>query len=155
MECLKESSNFKILLSQKLTFNCSITINDNSLTEVSFYSRDFTTEEPFKLVNIKINIPFVGNNEGNRNGCMSRNRILTYIDDELACDSSITSYTAWNLQNLNIDGFITDLKPGKHTLRIKACVNFGTLHIPFINQSYIEYTTKPSLSCGILITGNN
>ena len=44
---------------------------------------------------------------------------------------------------------------GKHTLRIKACVNFGTLHIPFINQSYIEYTTKPSLSCGILITGNN
>ena len=128
---------------------------DKSLTEVSFYTRDFTTEGSFKLVNIKINIPFVGNNEGNRNGCLCRNRILAYIDDELACDSSITSYTEWNLQNLNIDGFITDLKPGKHTLRIKACVNFGTLYIPFLNNSYIELTIKPPLSCGMLITGFN
>ena len=86
-------SNFKILLSQKLKFNCSISIDDKSLTEVSFYTRDFTTEENFKLINVKINIPFVWNNEGNRNGCLTRNRILTYIDDELACDSSITSYT--------------------------------------------------------------
>ncbi len=106
-------SNFKILLSQKLKFNCSISIDDKSLTEVSFYTRDFTTEENFKLINVKINIPFVGNNEGNRNGCLTRNRILTYIDDELACDSSITSYKEWELQNLNIDGFIIDLKPGK------------------------------------------
>ena len=76
-----------------MPINCSITIQDKSLTEVSFYTRDFTTEESFKLVNIKINIPFVGNNEGNRDGALTRNRILTYIDDELACDSSITSYT--------------------------------------------------------------
>ena len=148
-------SNFQILLSQKLKFNCSISIDDKSLTEVSFYTRDFTTEENFKLINVKINIPFVGNNEGNRNGCLTRNRILTYIDDELACDSSITSYKEWELQNLNIDGFITDLKPGKHTLRIKACVNFGTLYIPFLNKSYIEYTINPPLSCGMLITGFN
>ena len=138
-----------------MSFNSSITIQDKSLTEVSFYTRDFTTEENFKLINVKINIPLVGNNEGNRNGCLCRNRILTYIDDQLACDSSITSYTEWNLQNLNIDGFITDLKPGKHTLRIKACVNFWTLYIPFLNKSYNEFTIKPPLSCGILITGHN
>ena len=155
MESTKISSNFEILLSQKLTFNCSITIDENKLTEVSFYTRDFTTKESFKLVNIKINIPFVGNSAGNKNGALSRNRILTYIDDELACDSSITSNTEWNLQNLNIDGFITDLKPGKHTLRIKACVNFGTLYIPFLNKSYEEYTINPPLSCGMLITGFN
>ena len=63
----KPTKAFKILLSQKLTFNCSIIIQDKSLTEVSFYTRDFTTEESFKLVNIKINILLVGNNEGNRN----------------------------------------------------------------------------------------
>ena len=82
MDTPKICSNFKILLSQKLTFNCSIMIDDISLTEVSFYTRDFTTEESFKLLNIKINIPFVGNNEGNRNGFLCRNRILTYIDDQ-------------------------------------------------------------------------
>ena len=152
MESTKINSNFEILLSQKLTFNCSISIDEKTLTEVSFYTRDFTTKESFKLVNIKINIPFVWNKEGNKNGANSRNRILTYIDDELACDSSITSYTELNLQILNIDGFITDLKPGKHTLRIKACVNFGTLYIPFLNKNYVEYTITPPLSCGMLIT---
>ena len=59
MESTKINSNFEILLSQKLTFNCSISIDEKTLTEVSFYTRDFTTKESFKLVNIKINIPFV------------------------------------------------------------------------------------------------
>ena len=105
---------------------------------------------------MKIYIPFVGKAEGvAQNGSSSRSRILTFIDGEFVCDSSILSNSDWNLKNLNIDGFITDLKPGKHTLRLKACVNFGTLYIPFINQNYIEYTIEPKLSCGILITGHN
>ena len=156
MEPAKIASNFEILFSQKLSYNCSISITDKSLTEISFYTRDFKTDQPFKLVNAKINIPYVGNFEGvTKNGISSRSRILTYIDDELLCDSSILSNSPWNLKNLNIDGFITDLKPGKHTLRLKACVNFGTLYIPYLNKNFIEYTIEPKLSCGILITGHN
>ena len=67
------SSEIDIIKNEKLGYNSSIIVSSKELNEVFYYSRDFKTLKDYKLLSIKLNIPFTGNDTAG-----SRSRILLY-----------------------------------------------------------------------------
>ena len=55
------SSEIDIIKNEKLGYNSSITLSSKQFNEVFYYSRDFKTLKDYKLLSIKLNIPFTGN----------------------------------------------------------------------------------------------
>ena len=49
------SSEIDIIKNEKIGYNSSITTSSKQLTEVFYYSRDFTTLKDYKLLSIKLN----------------------------------------------------------------------------------------------------
>ena len=69
----KVSSSLGIIKNEKIGYNEHITIDSKELTEVYHYSREFVTFFDYKLLTIKLSIPFTGNNTGN-----ARSRVILY-----------------------------------------------------------------------------
>ena len=147
---LKEINNKrpKILFQKKYNYSSSIVIHETTLTEVPYYTNEFITEQIYSIVQVNINIPFTYISES------GHGKILTYLDDEMICDSTI--YAPTNvIRPLTIIGYIQNLCKGKHIVKIMACssVGEGVLNLPHINPDCIEYTLKPIVSGNITIIG--
>ena len=138
----------KILFHKKYNYSSSILIHETTLTEVPYYTNEFITEQIYNIVQVNINIPYTYISDH------SHGKILTYLDDEMICDSTI--YAPTNvIRPLTIIGYVQNLCKGKHLVKIMACssVGEGVLNLPHINPKYIEYTLKPVVSGSITIIG--
>lgn len=144
------SSEIDIIKNEKLGYNSSITLSSKQFNEVFYYSRDFKTLKDYKLLSIKLNIPFTGNDTTD-----SRSRILLYLDNEPICDGSIYNSQPWEFKPLNLEGFGFNVKNGNHKLQLKCCVNMGNLNIPHYNELEIEGTIEPKLFGNLIIIGQN
>ena len=138
----------KILFQQNLEYNASVLINQKELTEVPYYTREFKTEQIYNIVQVNINIPFTGIDKE-----WGRAKILTYLDNEKICDSSILSRFDYELKPLTIIGYVKNLPIGNHKIKILACVDQGTLNLPHLYETCIEYTIKPIVSGSMTIIG--
>ena len=138
----------KILFQENLEYIASVLINQKELTEVPYYTREFKTEQIYNIVQVNINIPFTGIDKE-----WSRAKILTYLDNEKICDSSILSRFDYELKPLTIIGYVKNLPIGNHKIKILACVDQGTLNLPHLYEKCIEYTIKPIVSGSMTIIG--
>ena len=143
-----ENKTPKILFQQNLEYIASVLINQKELTEVPYYTREFKTEQIYNIVQVNINIPFTAIDKE-----WSRARILTYLDNEKICDSSIHSRLDYELKPLTIIGYVKNLPIGNHKIKILACVDQGTLNLPHLWEKGIEYTIKPIVSGSMTIIG--
>ena len=78
------------------------------LTEVFCYSREFQTFHDIKVLTVKLDIPFTGNE-----AVGTRSRILLYLDDHLLCDGTMYNQVNWELKPLHLEGTVVDIKPRK------------------------------------------
>lgn len=143
-----ENKTPKILFQQNLEYIASVLINQKELIEVPYYTREFKTEQIYNIVQVNINIPFSGIGKES-----SRAKILTYLDNEKICDSSIHSRVDYELKPLTIIGYVKNLPIGNHKIKILACVDQGTLNLPHLYENNIEYTIKPIISGSMTIIG--
>ena len=143
-----ENKTPKILFQQNLEYIAPVLINQKELTEVPYYTREFKTEQIYNIVQVNINIPFTAIDKE-----WSRARILTYLDNEKICDSSIHSRLDYDLKPLTIIGYVKNLPIGNHKIKILACVDQGTLNLPHLWEKRIEYTIKPIVSGSMTIIG--
>ena len=143
-----ENKKPKILYHQIYKYTSSILVEQKALTEVPYYTHEFKTEQIYQIVQVNINIPFTSiDTDG------TRGRILTYLDNELICDSTISNNKAWELKPLTLIGYIQNLQKGTHKIKTLACVDKGTINLPHLNKDFIEYKIQPIISGSITIIG--
>ena len=145
---LIENKKPKILFYQKLEYISPVLVDQTSLTEVPYYTREFKTEDNYQIVQVNINIPYASMDKE-----WSHGRILTYLDNEMINDSTIHNRFEWEIKPLTIMGYIQNLQKGTHKIKILACVDKGTLNIPHIWKEGIEYTIRPIISGSMTIIG--
>ena len=153
METPQLKSSYDYLLPGKILkigFNNSIPITSKTLTEVHHFTREFETKILYKACIIKLNIPFISFNPKGY-----RARIFLCLDDEVIADGSIFSCADWFILPLFLQGEICDLKPGIHKIKLKCCVNGGTLYIPNYDTNCIEVTIQPPLQATLIAVGIN
>ena len=143
-------SSIDIIKNEKIGYNQSITISNSQLTEVFHYSREFITQIDYKLLSVKLNIPFTGNDSAGK-----RSRVILYVDDEPICDGSMHNQVNWELKPLQLEGICLNVKAGYHKIKLMCCVDGGNLNIPHYNSSCIENTVKPEIFGKIIILGQN
>ena len=143
-----ENKTPKILFQQKLEYIAPVLIDQKELTEVPYYSREFKTEQIYNIVQVNINIPYTSMDTDYSHG-----KILTYLDNEMICDSTIHNQYQWELKPLTIIGYVKNLPIGNHKIKILACVDKGTLNLPHLCKTCIEYTIKPIVSGSMTIIG--
>ena len=143
-----ENKTPKILFQQKLEYIAPVLIDQKELIEVPYYTREFKTEKIYNIVQVNINIPYTSMDEENSHG-----KILTYLDNEMISDSTIHNRYPWELKPLTIIGYVKNLPIGNHKIKILACVDRGTLNLPHLYKSCIEYTIKPIVSGSMTIIG--
>lgn len=144
-----ENKTPKILFYQKLEYISPVLIDQQELTEVPYYTREFKTEKIYNIVQVNINIPYTSMDKDASHG-----KILTYLDNEMICDSTIYNRFQWELKPLTIMGYVKNLPKGNHKIKILACVDKGsTLNLPHLWKSCIEYTIKPIVSGSMTIIG--
>ena len=143
-----ENKTPKILFQQKLEYIAPVLIDQKELTEVPYYSREFKTEQIYNIVQVNINIPYTSMDTD-----CSHGKILTYLDNEMICDSTIHNQYQWELKPLTIIGYVKNLPIGNHKIKILACVDKGTLNLPHLWKTCIEYTIKPIVSGSMTIIG--
>lgn len=141
-------SSFDIIKNEKIGYNCGITVTSSNLTEIYHYSREFITHIDYKLLSIKLNIPYTGNNGNNRS------RIILYLDNEAICDGSIYN-SNWELRPFQLEGICVNVKAGNHKLKLMCCVDAGKLYIPAFGIDCIENTIKPEIFGKLIIIGQN
>jgi len=146
----KVSSSLDIIRNEKIGYNNHIKIDSKELTEVYHYSREFVTIFDYKLLTLKLSIPFTGNDIAD-----ARSRVILYLDDEELCDGSMYNTYSWELKPLHLEGIGVNIKAGKHKLKLKCCVDKGALYIPHFLTSGIENTVKPSIFAKLIIIGQN
>ena len=139
-----------LIKNEKIGYNNSIQINSQSLIEVYHYSREFLINIDYKILTVKLNIPFSGNDSSNK-----RSRILLYLDEEMICDGSIFNTNSWELKPLFLEGISVNVKAGYHKIKLMCCVDGGTLNIPHYNTNNFEHKIKPELSGRLTIIGQN
>ena len=144
------SSTIDLISNETIKYNTGILINSTEFTEVCHYSRNIITHKPYKMLDIRLTIPYTSNDTEN-----SRSRILLYLDDELLCDGTIYNPIAFVLRPIHLIGQVFNTKPGEHKLILKCCVNKGTLNIPHIYINGIEYTKEPKISGKLVVIGYN
>ena len=143
-----ENKTPKILFQQKLEYIAPVLIDQKELTEVPYYTREFKTEQIYNIVQVNINIPYTSMDTDYSHG-----KILTYLDNEMICDSTIHNQYQWELKPLTIIGYVKNLPIGNHKIKILACVDKGTLNLPHLWKTCIEYTIKPIVSGSMTIIG--
>ena len=143
-----ENKTPKILFQQKLEYIAPVLIDQKELTEVPYYTREFKTEQIYNIVQVNINIPYTSMDTDGSHG-----KILTYLDNEMICDSTIHNRYQWELKPLTIIGYVKNLPIGNHKIKILACVDKGTLNLPHLWKTCIEYTIKPIVSGSMTIIG--
>ena len=146
----KASSSLDIIKNEKIGYNNHIIIDSKELTEVYHYSREFMTFFDYKLLTIKLSIPFTGNNIDG-----ARSRVILYLDDEELCDGSMYNTYKWELKPIHLEGIGINIKAGNHKLKLKCCVDSGALYIPHFSIGCIENTVKPSIFGKLIIIGQN
>lgn len=139
-----------ILNEEKFTYSCSVTFNSQTLEEISFYTREFTTTKNYKLCTVDLSIPMTGNDTANK-----RARILLYLDDEIIFDATCHDPSNWNLKSLVISAKKLNLLTGHHKIKLMGCVDGGTFHIPHFNVYGIENAISPKISGRLHIIGQN
>ena len=142
------SSSFDIIKNEKIGYNTGIVVSSSQLTEVYHYSREFITHIDYKLVSVKLNIPYTGNDGKNRS------RIILYLDDEPICDGSIYN-SRWELRPIQLEGIGVNIKTGSHKIKLKCCTDAGNLFIPAFGPDRIENTIKPEIFGKIIIIEMN
>ena len=143
-----ENKTPKLLFYQKLEFIAPVLIDQKTLTEVPYYTREFKTEQIYNIVQVNINIPYTSMDTD-----CSHGKILTFLDNEMICDSTIYNSKQWELKPLTIIGYVHNLPIGNHKMKILACVDKGTLNLPHLWKNGIEYTIKPIVSGSMTIIG--
>ena len=143
-----ENKTPKLLFYQKLEFIAPVLIDQKTLTEVPYYTREFKTEQIYNIVQVNINIPYTSMDTD-----CSHGKILTFLDNEMICDSTIYNNKQWELKPLTIIGYVHNLPIGNHKIKILACVDKGTLNLPHLWKTSIEYTIKPIVSGSMTIKG--
>ena len=140
-----------VILYQKIfNYEDNIICSSKELTEIGYYTTVFETDKKYETIQVNINIPFTGLDKR-----PSRGRIITYLDENIICDSTLVSEHDWEMRPISISGFMSGLEKGTHKLLIRACVDENTLFIPHINKQCIEFNKEPKLSGRISIIGMN
>ena len=139
-----------ILKEEKFTYSSNVTFNSQTLVEIPFYTREFTTMKNYKLCTVDLSIPMTGNESAGK-----RARILLYLDDEMIFDATCYDTTNWNLKCLLISAKKINLLAGHHKIKLMGCVDGGTFYIPHYNTGCIENTISPSISGRLHVIGQN
>ena len=144
-------SSFDVIKNEKINYSYPIIISSTTLTEVYHYSREFETYIDYKLLSVKLNIPYTGHDTKER-----RARIVLYLDDEEIYDGSIyNGPQRWELRPINLEGIGQNIKAGNHKIKLMCCVDGGSLYIPAFGIDFIENTVKPEIFGKMIIIGQN
>ena len=108
-----------------------------------------STDITYKLVNIELFIPLVGNPS---NYCW--NKVLLYLDDEPLFSGIHYYYNGGNYAPELFKCNKINLLPGVHTFRLAAASDCGTLYIPLYELRNLEGIGS-SISAKLFITGIN
>ena len=147
----KSISSFDVIKNEKINYSYPIIISSTILTEVYHYSREFETYIDYKLLSVKLNIPYTGHDTKER-----RARIVLYLDDEEIYDGSIyNGVQSWDLRPINLEGIGQNIKAGIHNIKLMCCVDSGSLYIPAFGIDFIENTVKPEIFGKMIIIGQN
>ena len=139
-----------ILKDEKITYSSNVIFNSKVLSEIPFYTREFTTTKNYKLCTVDLNIPMTGNELAGK-----RARILLYLDEEMIFDATCHEPYNWNLKSLMISAKKINLLIGHHKIKLMGCVDGGNFYIPHFNTSFIENTISPPISGRLCIIGQN
>ena len=131
----------------KYDYVSSITCTQKDFTQIPFYTQ-YVELLPMQYLNVKVKIPFVGNDCDSK-----RSRILLKFDGEIIDQSAKYNTKQWELHDLVLEGMVFEIGQGKHIIEIFACVDGGTLNIPHYNTSLIEATKLPKLQGKLSIKG--
>ena len=128
-----KNKNYKVLYYQIYHTNSSIEVSGKQLTEIPFFTQEFTTEESYQIVHVNINLFFSYMDEDDAKG-----KILTYLDDDLISELNVIKDNCWPII---INGYKQNVQKGKHLIKILANVDKGNLYllkiIPFFK--YVKY----------------
>ena len=145
----KQIPSFDIIKNEKIGYNNGIGVSSTQLIEVFHYSREFVTHVDYKLLTVKLNIPYTGHDTAGK-----RSRIILYLDDEAICDGSMFN-TNWELRPLQLEGICLNVKAGNHKIKLMACIEGGNLYIPALGLDCVEKTIKPEIFGRMIIIGQN
>ncbi len=144
------STTMKIIHFERINFDNSVEIKSTYLQEVPWCQKKFYTDKELSLCTVNINIPYVGNIHDQD---WTQSKIVLYLDEEPIYTGMINSHTMNRLSPLFISGDKTYLKPGNHTISLKACViKGGNLNIPHFNRDCLELI-EPKIFASIKILG--
>jgi len=142
------SSSVDVLHKEKIQYDKSITTNSKELKTIDFYTRTFQTNKDYKIINIKINIPYTSNDVD-----YGKSKVILFFDNEPICDLTMFDRVQYSLKPITIDAIVVEPPMGSHKMELKACVQNGTLNIPHYNPGFIEHTINPKLFGSIHILG--
>ena len=146
----KPGSSFDIIKNKKIGYNNSIEVTSPQLKEIFHYSREFITHVDYKLLSVKLNIPYSGIDNKEK-----RSRLILYLDDEAICDGSMYN-TSWELRPFQLEGICVNVKAGNHKVKLMGCVEQGAnLYIPALGLDCVENTIKPEIFGKLIIIGQN
>ena len=119
-----ETNLVDTLYEEKVSYYSPIVVPKHTYTKITQFSRNFTTSIDYKLVYIDIVIPGVTANAVNY-----RLRIFIKLDDEFISDW--TSYDSFpnNVLTALLKGHKTNLKSGRHMVRVYALTDAATAQV--------------------------
>ena len=139
--------SMKLIHNEVVKYTNSIASASTSPSEIRFYTRTFTTNSEYKLVNIEYMIPLVGNDATHK-----RSKTIIYLDGVVIYSGMTLFENAHNYLPVYIKTHKKDLAPGDHTLQLFTAVDSGTLYIPRYEPLNLEGIGRP-ITGRIIITG--
>ena len=135
-------------VTKKFTYTASIHVTSTSWVEVGHYTTKFTVPADLAFLHVGLHIPFTASEQAH-----VRSRIRLTLDDQDVSDSTIFGGSTWQLTDVNLNGVVSDVRAGEHTLKLMACVSNGTLHVPHYNTGLSEHTQGPSIFANMFAYG--
>ena len=144
---IDNTSNIRILLHDKISYNCDITIVGNELKEIPHYTRTFYADRDFTLCTINLSIPYTGNCKA-----YGRSKIVLFLDQEPICTEMMVSHSDWDLSNKTMIVNYPFLKKGEHKIYVKAAVDDGRLFMPHFLVGALD-TAEPAIFGLVTVVG--
>ena len=98
-----------------------------AVQKLDHYTRHFETKKEYGLAMVRLNIPFTGNEKEN-----GRGKFVLYLDGQLVDNKMYNHESTYDINALDLFGFVKDLKPGKHELTLEL-VSSTLVYVPYVS----------------------
>jgi hypothetical protein len=131
-----------------LTFNDSVTVSSLTWTEITPYTKEFYIPFHRSSVQVTLSVPLSGNQFP-----VKRSRIQLLFDGVPISDASVFGTSTWQLVPITMNGMVTNVAVGIHTIKVRALVDGGTLNFPHYNRDLVEHTQSPAIFASLSLVG--